>query len=55
MLPDGPSCRRRVVPLMASVVVVGVAWRAELRQGEGSVGQPRGSGYGGCGRMSCRH
>ena len=35
MLPDGPSCQSRTVPLTTFVAAVGVAWRAELPQGMG--------------------
>ena len=61
MLPDGPSCKSRTVPSVASVAIVDVACGAELPQGMGGasrcvclprpalMGQPRRPKYGGYG------
>ncbi|THU55825.1 hypothetical protein C4D60_Mb11t10700 [Musa balbisiana] len=35
MLPDVAACRGRTVPLMASDIAIGVAWRTELPQAPG--------------------
>ncbi|THU53003.1 hypothetical protein C4D60_Mb10t09860 [Musa balbisiana] len=36
MLPDVAACRGRTVPLVASDIATGVAWRTELPQGMGT-------------------